>query len=150
MSGLENLKESLNAYMKGERRSGVMQMSVASLSSEMVEELSLFYSKQKRRSKVTGKRDVSIERGSLIAHKGIPEQRVASCIGCHGPLPGVNKFNPRYPNLNGQFAEYTELQIKLFLKGVRKESQFTNLMHQSLKEMSDQQIKDVSRYYESL
>lgn len=145
------LKKSLHAYIKGERHSGIMQTATASLNEDMIEKLALFYSKQKRISTVIANQDTaSIERGFLIAHKGIPGQKVASCIGCHGPLEDVKKFNPHYPELHGQFAEYIELQIKLFLKGLRKDSEFSHLMHQSLKKMSEQQIKDVARYYESL
>lgn len=144
----EYLKNALKEYKEGKRPSGVMELVASSLSEEMIDEFARYYS-QKKRSVSQSKKDFSsIERGKKIAYEGIPDQRVASCKGCHGPE--AHKKHEGYPELKGQFAEYTVSQLKLFLKDVRKDSKFSKIMHKAISEMTEEQMVDVANYYESL
>ena len=154
---LKYLEHSLKAYAKDERHSGPMELMAASLKKEEVRKLSLYFSKQKRISPspshhlvLEGALSEAIKRGADIAHKGIPQQRVASCVACHGPHLDDRRMNPHFPNLSGQFADYIALQLKLFLKNKRGGTKYANVMHKALYEMTPQQMRDVALYYESL
>ena len=66
------------------------------------------------------------------------------CVSCHG-ANGVS-VGPLWPNLAGQKAAYTEKQLKAFRSGERKDM----MMNQYAKPLSDDDIKHLSAYYESL
>lgn len=66
------------------------------------------------------------------------------CSVCHGKLGIAN--DPEYPNLAGQSALYTEKALKEFRSGIRQDRRMS-LMAQNL---TDEQIKDISAWFESL
>lgn len=147
------LEHSLKAYVNGERHSGTMQLVSSHLGEEMIKELSHFYSKQKRIKRMrlrTPEVEKAIKRGEIIAQKGILEQRVAACIGCHGPFEGGQKAKSYFPDLRGQPASYLMNQLELFLSHKRGGSEHVTLMEKAVTELTSDQIKDVSLYYESL
>lgn len=149
----EYLENSLRAYKQGKRNSGTMELVASSLEEEMIRELSRYYSSQKRKSfnkNFSSEEKMAIERGKIIAHKGIPEQHVAACIGCHGPHPAGKTSKSYLPVLNGQPATYLETQLKLFVENKRGGSAHAELMQKAVWKLSEQQRKDLALYYESL
>ena len=66
------------------------------------------------------------------------------CSVCHGKL-GIAK-DPEVPNLAGQSAFYTEKSLKDYQTGKREDRRMT-LMVQNL---SEQDIKDIAAWYESI
>jgi len=90
----------------------------------------------------------AIERGRVIAMRGIPGQRVPACNDCHGPSDFPR--NPNYPNLAGQFADYRVLQLTLFKKHVRGGTAYAHLMRPVAAGLTAEQMRDVSLFYESL
>ena len=66
------------------------------------------------------------------------------CASCHGK-DGVGVL-PTYPNLAGQKAAYTEMQLRAFRDGQRKNMVMTPMA----KPLSDQDILNLAAYYESL
>ena len=66
------------------------------------------------------------------------------CSVCHGKL-GIAK-DPEVPNLAGQSAFYLEKSLKDYQTGKREDRRMT-LMVQNL---SDQDIKDIAAWYESI
>lgn len=66
------------------------------------------------------------------------------CASCHGK-DGVGVL-PTYPNLAGQKAAYTEMQLRAFRDGLRKNMVMTPMA----KPLSDQDILNLAAYYESL
>lgn len=70
--------------------------------------------------------------------------KAAMCAGCHG----VNGIAPlkQYPNLKGQNAAYTALQLKAFKNGTRKNT----VMAPMAAMLSDEDIENIAAYYESL
>ena len=147
----EYLENSLKAYARGERHSGTMKLVTYNLEGEMLKELALHYSQQKRRPLV--KKSVNkaaIEEGSRLARVGVPEQHVASCIGCHGPDESSGTRKPFFPDLRGQPAEYLTTQLDLFLKKKRGGSEHVQLMHKAVQTLSPLQIKNLALYFESL
>lgn len=90
----------------------------------------------------------AVERGREIAMQGIPRQRVPACMDCHGP--GDLPRNPNYPMLAGQYAEYLALQLTLFKKQIRGGTAYAHLMRPVAAGLTEEQMRDVARFYESL
>ncbi len=78
--------------------------------------------------------------GDAVAGKG----KAVSCTACHGQ-EGISP-NPEWPNLAGQKAKYMVSQLKSFRDGGRNSA----LMSPMAKPLSDDDIADISAYYESL
>ena len=92
--------------------------------------------------------DIVIQRGAAIAHDGVPGEGIPSCADCHGPVQ--HSINPAYPLLSGQFAEYLSLQLRLFKEERRGGTEYLRLMHPTAHRLTEEQIRAVSAYYESL
>jgi cytochrome c553 len=75
------------------------------------------------------------------------EQLAYTCTGCHGVDSAVNAY-PTYhvPKLGGQNADY----IEIALQGYRDGSRGHPTMHAQASQLSDQDIVDLSAYFESL
>ncbi len=144
------LAESLDAYARGDRHSGIMEPIAAGLNSERIHQLAQYYAKQKpTQPAVTSKQAAAaIERGRTIARDGIPKKDVPACIECHGP--GETPRNSNYPVLAGQHAEYLTLQLTLFQQQQRGGTAYSHLMRRVAAGLNQQQVDDVAHYYSSL
>jgi cytochrome c553 len=78
----------------------------------------------------------------------LPEHRIPACSACHGS--GAVRHNPRYPELAGQYADYLELQLKLFKQEQRGGTAYAHIMLQIAGRMTEEQVRAVARYYASL
>jgi cytochrome c553 len=141
---------SLQAFARGERHSGIMQPIAAGLSQEEMRELASYYGGLQELSPSRPHQDttLAIERGKTIASRGIPSQRVPSCVDCHGP--GATRRNPVYPELSGQYADYLVLQLVLFKKEHRGGTAYAHLMRPVAARLTPEQMRDVALYYASL
>ncbi len=146
----EYTAESLKAYARGDRHSGIMEPIAAGISSERIQQLAQYYEQQKPASPAAARdRTTSaIERGQTIAHEGIPDKDVPACVDCHGP--GETPRNRNYPLLAGQYAEYLTLQLTLFQQHQRGGTAYSHLMLRVSAGLNQQQIDDVAQYYSSL
>lgn len=68
----------------------------------------------------------------------------ATCAACHG-ANGISILD-MYPNLAGQKAQYTEIQLKAFRDGTRKNM----MMAPMAAGLSDEDIANLAAYYASL
>jgi cytochrome c553 len=91
---------------------------------------------------------LAIERGEAIARRGIPSQRIPSCVACHGP--GAIHRNPFYPQLAGQYADYLFLQLMLFKKEDRGGTAYAHVMRAIADRLTPDQMRAVALYYASL
>ena len=147
------LEESLRAYKSGKRHSGTMELVASSLSEEMIKSISNYYSSRHRRKTLKGpvpEKNAAIERGRNIAQQGIPHQKVAACIGCHGPDDKRGTRKPHFPDLRGLPSSYIENQIRLFIENKRGGTEHADLMKKAVPHLTEKQRRDVSIYYESL
>jgi len=74
------------------------------------------------------------------------EKKIAMCIGCHG-IPGYQASFPeiyRVPMISGQNAKFITSALNAYKKGERKHPS----MRAIAESLSDQDIADVSAYYE--
>jgi cytochrome c553 len=141
------LTNALDAYARGERKSGIMQPIAAGLGRETVRELAGYFAGLPPAPSTSGD-PAAIARGETIAQRGIPSQRVASCVDCHGPNP--TRGNPAYPLHAGQHADYLVLQLELFKRGARGGSPYASLMRPIASLLTAEQMRDVAAYYASL
>lgn len=129
------------------RENAIMGGQIAALSADPkefdkdVKSLALWFSSQKLTPEVS--KGVDPKLGMNIYRGGIVSKGVPACAGCHGPtgsgIPG------KYPRLSGQFAEYTEVQLKAFREDHRKNSP-ANQMQEVAKKLTDTEIKAVADY----
>jgi cytochrome c553 len=144
------LSLSLQAFAREERHSGIMEPIAAALSVDEVSELALYYSKLPKPlpSSAPQETALAIQRGAAIAQRGIPSQRVPSCVACHGP--STTARNPVYPDHRGQHADYLVLQLELFKEKQRGGTPYAHLMHPVAANLNPDQMRDVALYYASL
>ncbi|MEE4246762.1 MAG: cytochrome c [Kangiellaceae bacterium] len=83
---------------------------------------------------------VNVDSADIAAGKA----KSVMCAACHGKA-GISMI-PVYPNLAGQKAQYTALQLKAFRDGLRKNMQMSSLA----KSLSDEDIENLAAYYASL
>lgn len=145
---VDYLQASLSAYARQQRFSGIMQPVAARLNGDQMQRLAQHYANLPRTVPAqTNDASAAIQRGEKIATAGIREQRVPACNSCHrqsGPR------NPVYPELSGQYANYIVLQLKLFQREQRGGTSHAYLMRHVAPQLSDEQMRDVAVYYESL
>ena len=84
--------------------------------------------------------------GDVLAAPDIEAGRIKAepCNTCHG-RDGVGT-SPMFPNLAGQKALYVKKQLEDFRGGIRK----SEVMSIVVKNLSDQDIKNLAAYFESL
>ena len=87
--------------------------------------------------------------GESIYNAGIARKKVAACTGCHSPT-GQGNGLAKFPMLAGQWAEYTEAQLKAFRSGARGNDGDSKMMRISAMDLSDPEIKAVSSYIAGL
>jgi cytochrome c553 len=74
------------------------------------------------------------------------EQKIAMCIGCHG-IKGYQASFPevyRVPMISGQNAKYIAAALNAYKKGDRKHPTMRGIAES----LSDQDVADISAYYE--
>jgi cytochrome c553 len=83
---------------------------------------------------------------ALPAHAGemAGHQKAVQCQACHG-LDGLARI-PQAPHLAGQNAAYLEKALKDYRSGARKDE----MMSVVAKALSDQDIRDLAAYYQSI
>jgi cytochrome c553 len=87
----------------------------------------------------------TLDLGQRIYRAGIPQKSVPACAGCHTPT-GAG-IPVQYPRLGGQHADYTELQLKAFRDGTRRNNAS---MSQIAARMSDAEMKAVADFIAGL
>ena len=143
------LAASLAAFAKGERHSGIMEPVAASLGTDEMREIADYYARLPPggAAAVAPAHDSDVEAGRRIATDGVPGRLIPACRDCHGPGARVN---PNYPRLAGQYPEYLETQLSIFKKKHRGGTPYHTLMHKFVGQLTDEQVRAVSRYYGSL
>jgi cytochrome c553 len=142
------IRNSLAAYARGSRSSGIMEPIAAGLDAAMIRRLSEHYARLPAKPDAEAKppgTDEMIRRGRDIAHEGIRGRRVPACIECHDP--DGRRANPAYPLLNGQSARYLALQLALFKEGRRGGSSYAHLMESVVAGLEPADMEAVSLYF---
>jgi cytochrome c553 len=124
------------------RNNAIMGGMVAALSDEDMKNLAAWFSSQKLKPAVA-KDETKIALGQKIWRQGDFKKGVPACAGCHGPA-GAG-LPAQYPRLAGQYAEYTEAQLKAFRNDERNNDP-EKMMRIVAAKMSDAEMKAVAEY----
>jgi cytochrome c553 len=128
------------------RNNPTMTGMTAALSVDDMKGLALYFSQQKRKpASATDEKLVAV--GKNLWRKGDFEKGIAACAGCHGPAgAGVPA---QYPRLAGQYAEYTDLQLKNF-RSEERSNDPEKMMRSIADKLSDKQIRALADYVAGL
>lgn len=142
---LSNFKPGANGA-KPARENPVMMGFASQLSPQDMADVAAFYATQKLVPDTAKNKD-TIDLGQSIWRGGIVEKGVPACAGCHG---ATGKGLPaQYPQLGGQWAEYTEAQMLAWRSGARHNDP-NAMMRTIAAKMNDREIKAVSDYVAGL
>lgn len=140
----EYLRRSLIAYRENERHSGIMEPVAAELDDLEIAAVVNWYAALPPFGPTEPGQEVA--RGEQIALQGVKEKKIPACASCHGP--GHEPRYPVYPKLAGQYADYLELQLRLFKEKRRGGTEFKNLMQLVANHLlSEEEMAAVARYY---
>jgi cytochrome c553 len=129
-----------------ERNNPIMLGMTATLSEADMKGLAAYFSQQKQKPDVA-KNKQTIELGQRIWRAGNAATGVPACAGCHGPT-GAG-LPAQYPRLQGQFADYTEAQLKAFRSGDRS-NDLNSAMRTVAVRLTDPEMKAVADYIAGL
>jgi cytochrome c553 len=128
------------------RNNAIMAGMTATLSSDDMKNLALYFWQQKRKPAMASDENL-VAAGRIIWRKGDFDRGIPACAGCHGATgAGVPA---QYPRLAGQHAEYTELQLKNF-RSEERSNDPQKAMRTIADKFSDKQIKAVADYIAGL
>ena len=124
------------------RNNAIMGGMAAPLSDDDMRNLAAWFASQKLKPAVA-KDEKQIALLKRLWRQGDFRKGIPACAGCHGPA-GAG-MPAQYPRLSGQFAEYTEAQLKTFRTEERNNDP-EKMMQTIAAKMSDVEIKAVAEY----
>jgi cytochrome c553 len=133
------IRNQLKHFKSGERANGVMMGMSMALTEQDITNISAYLSKQVIKPGTAKNKD-TITLGQSIYRGGIAAKGVPACAGCHGPA-GAG-IPDQFPQVGGQWADYTEAQLVALRAGVRKNVQ----MNAIAAKLSDLEMKAVADY----
>ena len=92
--------------------------------------------------------DSKLALGREIFKGGNLQTGVPACQGCHGPT-GAGNSAAGYPQLSGQFTDYTMKQLRAFKDGSRSNDDRA-MMRDALSRLTDAELEAVAHYIASL
>ncbi|MBK8337562.1 MAG: cytochrome c4 [Sterolibacteriaceae bacterium] len=131
---------------KPDRSNAIMGGMVAALSDDDMKGLAAYFAAQKLKPE-SAKDAKTVEVGQKLYRAGDSAKGLPACAGCHGPA-GAG-IPAQYPRISGQYAEYTEAQLKAFRAGERANDP-NQMMRVIALKMTDPEIKAVSDYIAGL
>jgi cytochrome c553 len=124
----------------------VMQPISVALDGPQIAELARHFAALPRAPARAGQDAAAVERGRVLAERGVPQAKVPVCRQCHDR---ARDTNPLYPRLEGQWAEYLVLQLELFATGTRGGTEWAHLMDRAIHRLEPGQMRDVAAFYAS-
>lgn len=139
-------KQLANFKANTERKNAVMLGMVGTLSADDMRDVSAYYASQKP-APATAKNKDTVALGQKLWRGGDVARGLPACASCHGAAgAGVPA---QYPRLAGQYADYTEAQLKAFRAGERANDP-SRMMRLVASKMNDGDIKAVADYIAGL
>ncbi len=130
-----------------DRKNAIMMGMVAALSDADAADIGAYY--QAQRVKDSAAFDAEKAAAGREMYKGGDMQKgIPACQACHGPT-GAGTAGIGYPQVGGQYVDYTLAQLRAFKDGSRKNDD-KMLMRSIVEKMSDQEIEAVANYIASL
>ena len=136
----EYIAKQLENFKSGKRKSTAMADMVAKLTPDEMVALGRFF--ESRPTTVEPAKDKGLAAvGQYLFHQGNKFSGVPACASCHG---AEAKGTASLPRLAGQFATYTETQLKLFNK--RERTNDNAVMHAIVEKMTPLEMAAVAEY----
>ncbi len=129
-----------------ERVNAIMNGMIAAFDEGQMRDIAAYFAAQSQKGE-TAKNRETIELGQKLYRGGDQSKGLPACAACHGPA-GAG-IPAQYPRIGGQFAEYTEAQLKAFREGSRANDP-NKMMRMVAIKMTDAEIKAVSDYIAGL
>jgi cytochrome c553 len=129
------------------RKNDIMLGMVAALSEEDAKDIGAYFQAQSVSQPATFD-ESKLAAGREIYKGGDMQKGLPACQACHGPK-GSGTAGIGYPQLGGQFTEYTLAQLKAFKNGSRTNDD-KMLMRSIVEKMSDADMVAVANYIASL
>lgn len=130
-----------------ERPNPIMGGMAATLTPEDMKALGVYFAGQKLNPEKAKGDKASLDLGQKIFRAGDPSKGLPACAGCHG-VAGAG-LPAQFPRLAGQYAEYTEAQLRAFR--LRERTNDPNgMMRDVAIKMTDAEIKAVSDFIAGL
>jgi cytochrome c553 len=129
------------------RQDAIMLGMVAALSDQDSADIGAYYASQKLASAAPAD-ESKLAMGRELYKGGNLQTGVPACQGCHGPS-GAGNPAAGYPQLGGQFSEYTLKQLKAFKDGSRTNDD-REIMRSAIKAMTEDELVAVAQYIASL
>ena len=108
--------------------------------------LAIYYAQQKETPSASSDPNLTAL-GQALWRKGDFNKGIPACAGCHGPS-GMG-MPAQFPRLAGQYAEYTEIQLKSF-RAEERNTDENKMMRSIADKLSDKQIKALGDYIAGL
>lgn len=137
------IADQLAAFKSRDRDNALMYGFAAALSEQDMKDLGAFYASQA--ISPASADPALVELGEQIYKHGDADRGVAACQACHGPQ-GYGVSSALFPRVAGQWAEYTEAQLKAYRDGVRVHP----MMNGVALNMRDSDIAAVASYIQGL
>lgn len=139
------LVKQLREFASGEREDALMSPIAKKLSPEETADVAAYYADaQAPFPLLKPAAPELLKRGEQIAAVGDAARQIQSCNNCHGPS-GTGE-PPTIPYLAGQYQSYTALQIRMWQRGLRKNS--PDEMAPVARKLDEADIAAVAAYYE--
>lgn len=134
------IAKQLDNFKSGKRKSTAMADMAAKLTPDEMEALGRFFEKQSVPTEPA--KDAALAAvGQYIYHQGNRYSGLAACASCHG---ATAQGTAALPRLAGQFADYTETQLKQF--GQRERTNDNAVMHAIVSKMTPLEMAAVAQY----
>lgn len=130
-----------------QRNNPIMMGMTAALSEEDMRNLGAFYGSKKLNLPAAETDAKLLAAGKKLWISGDIQRAIPACAACHG-AKGAG-LPAQYPQLAGQFSDYTEAQLKAFRAGDRSNDP-EKMMRTIAARMSDADIKAVAVFAASL
>jgi len=129
-----------------ERSNAIMNGMIAAFDEDQMRDMAAYFAAQSQNGEAAKSRE-TIELGQKLYRGGDQAKGLPACAACHGPA-GAG-IPAQYPRIGGQYAEYTEAQLKAFRDGARANDP-NKMMRMVALKMTDAEIKAVSDYIAGL
>ena len=148
-TGLDYLREQLEAFASGERKSPGMQPIAQGLSAQQRARLAAYFASLPAAGKGAADREPrnASDAGAWLATRGRWSDGIPACAQCHGP--GGIGVGVRFPPLAGQPGAYISDQLKAWQAGSRPPGPL-GLMEAIARKLKEADIQAVSDYYAGL
>jgi cytochrome c553 len=129
-----------------ERSNPIMNGMIAAFDDGQMRDIAAYFAAQTQKGETAKSRE-TIELGQKLYRGGDQAKGLPACAACHGPA-GAG-IPAQFPRIGGQFAEYTEAQLKAFREGTRANDP-NKMMRMVAIKMTDAEIKAVADYIAGL